>query len=171
MRFLNAARDGCAPEWIVHTCKAGSECSRVIGRERGKPRIGVSLESAPVPHFVIDLDNVDRKCFGGKEVGDYIIFADDERGKVGWIVPVEISHGKNKKAGKIENQVVSSANAAAERIENGMTAEVVLIFVGQTRFAKELRRRAVKVFGNTCFVNVLRTGDSIEDAFNQVLNP
>lgn len=163
MSISENAQQRCREEWIEHACDSGDICTRHIGRGRGKSRISVSLEGTPTPHVVVDLDYVDRKCIGDSEVADYLLFVDQTAGAGGWIVPIEISHGKNKEVKKIKGQLESSAVLAQENVIGGREAALVPVFVGCTRSAKRLQNEQVVAFGNEYSISVLRSRDKIAD--------
>ncbi len=161
MSISENAQKKCKEEWIEHACDVGNACTRHIGRGRGKNRVSVSLEGAPVPHVVVDLDSVDSKCIGDSEVADYLLFVDQAADTGGWVVPIEISHGKNKEVKKIKGQLESSAALAQENVVGGKDAVLVPVFVGCTRNARRLQKTKVVALGNEYSVRVLRSREKI----------
>lgn len=156
MSATGNAKTGSEMEWLVHECGRSVCCEAIISsRSKG---VSFSLKDTPVPHAVIDMDKIswltERKC-------DFMVLAVDIKRTCKWIVPVEVSGGKSKKATIIEGQLQSSAQLAGRHIDNDHRATVLPVFVGNIREAAELNRKRVEYFGRSYPIRILRPGESI----------
>lgn len=169
MSIVENAKNVCKEDWIVHECGSGDICSSVIGRGKGNKRISILLEGAPVPHIVVDLDKISSSCLAGMEIGDYMIMIDRNRRNTDLIVSIEISHGKSKKASKIARQIESSITFALSHIATSDKIEFVLVFVGNTREAKELLEEKIKLFGKVYTIHIAKSKEKIDDIIQRYL--
>lgn len=167
MSIVQKAKRVCKEEWIAHDCGDQGNCSGSIGRGEGKNRIKVSLESAPVPHVVLDMDRIDCRHLAAKEKGDYLLLA-GKSGAGKFVVPIEISRGKNKKAEKITSQLESCAQLALSHVVKESNAKFVPIFVGQSREVKFLRKMNINVRGKKEQIHVLKNEERVADILKRV---
>lgn len=116
MSIVEKVKNVCTEKGIAHYRSDEEGAPNVLSRGRGKRRVSILLERTPVPHAVVDLDRIPGRCVAGMEIGDFMIFIDKNGHSANLIVPIEISHGKSKKATKIARQLESSATFALQHI-------------------------------------------------------
>ena len=96
----------------------------------GKGSCGVSLDDAPQPHLVVDLDRTGSPLGGAQSKCDYLLFADPSL-----VMPIEIKDGAPNVA-KVERQLQAGARAA-----DGLAPRGVAILCRPVLVSKALRRQ------------------------------
>lgn len=169
MSIVESVKRVCSGNRIAHNSSDDEKCPTSIGRGRGKKRVSILLNGLPVPHVVVDLDDVSDDCLVGREIGDYMIFIDKNEYNTNLIVPIEISYGGNKTTKKITSQLESSATLALEHIDEKMSVDIVPIFAGKPKNAGELINEKIHMRGNVYYTRLAKNKDKVVEIIKKYL--
>ena len=146
----------CKQSWIADGICQG--CSRSFS----KGGASFTLENAPSPHLLIDLDII--PCIEHKTRCDYIFIADDSTSNIGWVVPIEMSSSPRKKPEEIRRQLQAGAQLAEQVIPRSLSLGFKPVFVGKNREARTVRSKEVKFHDARVAIEMIPNGQSITKA-------
>ena len=156
MGLVDAVRDRVPKKCLVEKCDKNG-CS-------------VSLQDAPQPHLVIDLDRPNSLVRRNQTRCDYLFIA-DECGSRSWIVPMEFKNSQMK-VSKVVRQLQASARATQQLAPSRSAISfrpvaVVRGIHGNQR--KELRKEKNKVsfHGRRERIRVLVCDDLLTEALHE----
>ncbi|MBC6427971.1 MAG: hypothetical protein GDA55_01885 [Cellvibrionales bacterium] len=123
----------------------------------------MKLDDAPVSRVIVDFDKLGLPFKPNALRCDYLFVSD---GTPGWVVPMELSSGKNKSTQTI-NQIQAGAKIADELLPSGIKIKFQPVFVGRVSnfyLRQELNKRKIR-FRNECqLVKTISCGDKLTKA-------
>lgn len=155
-------QDTCWRCGIEHGMEKGNNgcqnCKRSIGKDGAK----FSLEGAPGPHFVINMDCI--QSLSNKRRCDYIFITTQVNCEVCWIVPIEITSGKGKKEKDILEQLQCGAKFAERTFGSVKNAKFKPVLVGNVKGWQIKLRQQIKYFDDKYVVEKIGNGGKLADA-------
>lgn len=159
MSIVEAVLGLCRKSWICHSCGPQDTCSGSVSR--GAETLAHLVECAPKPHVVVDMDSI--PCLRHEGRCDFLYFSDDRMRKKQWFVPVEVSHGKHKKAEGVLRQLQLGVDLVEKWLKYPGRVEVIPLFVGRSKDAKKVRRMAILYRGQRAKIEVVERNGRIYD--------
>ena len=126
---------------LVQRVRANVDVQCVVA-EMDKEGCRVSLDGAPAPRLIVDLDergsplgHPNRRC-------DYLFFGDDNDGGADWVAPLELKRGRFR-AGQCLRQLKAGAQAADELVPENAKVRFrpIAVYGGVLHSAQLLRLR------------------------------
>ena len=153
--LVNAVRDRVREQCLVEECDKNG-CS-------------VSLNDAPQPYLVIDLDGPNSPVGQRQRRCDYLFIA-DERSNRSWVVPMELKNGEMK-VSKVIGQLQAGADVAQKLVSHGSAISfrpvaVVREFRKGARDKLREREGEVSFRGRSERIRVLICGDPLAMALD-----
>jgi len=141
-------------------------CSKEIEEKEGA---SFSLQNAPLPHLLVDFDRPGSPLGRGKIRCDFLFVADGAVGKPGYVVPIEMTSGRNKAASKVKKQILAGANFAEQTIPKSMKAQCYPVLVGKLRkkqYRQQLRRKEnqVRFHDQVATIQLVANGERLAKA-------
>ena len=126
----------------------------------------VSLDNAPQPRLIIDLDKLNCAYIENQARCDYLFIAEPSE-QPNWIVPIELKKGQPK-VREVERQLQAGAEIAASLVPRDIDAKFCPVVASGEGVSKNQRRNLKDIFirfrGKTEHVRRIRCGDPLQDA-------
>ena len=104
----------------------------------GKDGCNISLNNAPRPKLVLDLDKLSCACIKNQTRCDYLFIAEPSE-QPNWIVPIELKKGRPK-IKDVAGQLQAGANVAASLIPENIDAKFCPVVASGEGFSKNDRQ-------------------------------
>ena len=161
--FVKSLLSKCKDTWIEHGSKLCYGCKQSIGRSGVK----FSLSGTPVPHFVLDVDNID--CLRAVRHCDYVFVAGDGESKVMWVTPIELTSSARKEPKIILEQIQNIVDAIEKHVDVSTEVKLRPVLMGdynRKRMREGSKNFAVRFRGKKISVAVIKKGASIAEALH-----
>ena len=144
-------------------------CEQCLVEECDKNGCSVSLDDAPQPYLVIDLDRPNSPVRQSQKRCDYLFFA-DERSNRSWVVPMEIKNSEMK-VSKVIRQLRAGARVAQKLVSSNsaISFRPVAVVRELHKDAREKLRKGnseVSFRGRSERIRVLVCGDPVTKALD-----
>lgn len=151
---------------LVRRVHANVDCRCIVTRIR-KEGCRASLEDAPEPYVIVDLDTPGSPLGPSDERCDYLFVA-NAADLAGWVAPLELKRGKFD-AGQIADQLQAGAGAAERLVPPNFAVEFrpIAVFGGGTTKAERIeaqkKKNWVRFRGSAREMRLMKSGQKLAD--------
>lgn len=127
----------------------------------------MNLDGAPAPHVIIDFDKPGALLGESETRCDYLFIADGADDVPEWVVPMELSGGRNKKSGQTLAQLQAGAKVACKILPPNIIPKFQLVFVGSignSYLRKDIKKKKISFRGQSEITEAISCGDPLTKA-------